>query len=158
MHLLTGQGRVGRLGYLATLVGVSIAMMVTITALLAGDPTDPSYEVSGAVPLLVVLWIWILLMNDIRRLRDLGLAWYWVFLFLVPIVQLVLLVYLLLVPGVRSESTHRLHVRPSASRRPDPEAVVAQRARLDAYHEQLFNADGTFNRDGLFDDSDLRRR
>ena len=119
-------------------------MMVTITALLAGDPTD--HLMSGAVPLLVVLWIWILLMNDIRRLRDhclvLGL--------LVPRTDRAIGAagLLLLVPGVQANTIvcmppPRAPVRPRA---------VLRRARLDAYHEQLFNADGTFNRDGLFDD------
>ena len=79
-------------------------------------------------------------------------------LWFVPIGKLILMLYASLVQEARSGSKHRLRVRPSAPRQPDPEAVMAQRARLDAYHEQLFNADGTFNRDGLFDDSDPQRR
>ena len=155
MNLFTAQGRVGRLGYLATHIGAWLAIMLALSGLVDGDPDDPNFAPSATAVMVLVLGMWVIVANEIRRLRDLGHGCYWVFLFFVPVVNMLLIFYLLFAPGIARSRRHRR--RSTSASRPDPEAVMAQRARLDAYHEQLLNPDGTFNREGLFGSSDLRR-
>jgi uncharacterized membrane protein YhaH (DUF805 family) len=101
--IISPGGRVGRLGFF--LISVGLALTVAFVGLLfipaerAGFPTeDLAYYFLG--PLLT----WIELCAIIKRLRDLGHGWVWVFLTFVPLVNGIFGLYLLFMPGVRRET------------------------------------------------------
>ncbi len=109
-------GRIGRLRYLAYSIGgnlVSMVVMVTLTALFAAmsDPVligdqvimaDPAAMTPLAMALNGIAVIAATVVTVIfvrRRLNDLNRTGWWFLLFLIPIVNLLFVVYLVFFPG-----------------------------------------------------------
>lgn len=100
-------GRIGRLRYLAYHIGTSflvgLAMLVLMpllvpTAFMAGD-TGASFMGMIAMVVLYVVILVLSVMFAKRRLNDLNRSGWWFLLFIVPIVNLLLTIYLIFFPG-----------------------------------------------------------
>ena len=101
---LAVNGRIGRLRYLAYSIGISFLLMLIMiplvgTSALMGD-------MSGASSLSVILYIALNVVAIVvsviyarRRLNDLNRSGWWFLLFIVPIVNLLLAIYLIFFPG-----------------------------------------------------------
>ena len=160
MGLLTGQGRIGRLGYFLTSVAVVVVMALAVVVMSDTDPITGEVELTAGAFGIVVLAGWLQLMNVVRRLRDLGHPWYWLFISIVPLVGWVFSLYLLFAPGI----PERAYVGPrragtAANALTGEPAMTEDEAReaYEARNEQLLNDDGSFDMDGLFRDSPIRR-
>ena len=105
--ILSFNGRIGRLRYLAYSIGTSFLLMLALMPLvgasaLMGAGVDSS--AMGAIGMLLVMVIYIAMlvfsvMFAKRRLNDLNRSGWWFLLFIVPIVNLLLTIYLVFFPG-----------------------------------------------------------
>ncbi|MEM7564412.1 MAG: DUF805 domain-containing protein [Pseudomonadota bacterium] len=104
-RIFSFQGRIGRLRYLAYGFGVGMALMVLMvpvigaSALMGGDPSDMGIVSMLIVGLLYLATIVVSIMFAKRRLNDLNRSGWWCLLFLVPLVNLAITIYILFFPG-----------------------------------------------------------
>ena len=99
-------GRIGRLRYLAYGLGVNFVLMLLVVPLMGattfmggGDPD--SMGMLGMVAMLIfyVVTIVVSVMFAKRRLNDLNRSGWWMLLFIIPIVNFLLALYLIFFPG-----------------------------------------------------------
>ncbi|MEM9518768.1 MAG: DUF805 domain-containing protein [Actinomycetota bacterium] len=157
MDLFTGQGRVGRLAYFLTSVAICIVFGVIVVATAGTDPISGDATVTSVGVFAIVLAAWLQVMNVVRRLRDLGHAWFWLFISFVPIVGWVFGLYLLFAAGLPRQAyvgPRRAGVVPAP---PVGAPVMSEREARAAHNEQFLNDDGSFDMDGLFRDSPIQR-
>jgi uncharacterized membrane protein YhaH (DUF805 family) len=101
-------GRIGRLRYLAYGVGTSIILMLLImpimgTSMLAGGFVGGEAAM-GTMTIVAMIAFYVAslvlaVMFGKRRLNDLNRSGWWFLLFLVPVVNLIMVVYLIFFPG-----------------------------------------------------------
>ena len=100
-------GRIGRLRYLAYGLGVNFVLMLVMMpimggAMFAGAAAGPeSMGILSIIAIIVfyVVTIVVSVMFAKRRLNDLNRSGWWFLLFIVPIVNLLLAIYLIFFPG-----------------------------------------------------------
>ncbi len=158
MELLTGQGRIGRLGYFLTSVVLVLATALAVVALAETDPVTGDAEFTGLGFVAVIVGSWLHLMNARRRLRDLGHGWVWLLLILVPVIGWALSLYLLFAPGIPAGAYVGPRRGPTNPLTGEPVMTERQaRKAYEARNRQLTNDDGSFDMDGLWRDSPIRR-
>ncbi|MBT8434102.1 MAG: DUF805 domain-containing protein [Gammaproteobacteria bacterium] len=97
-------GRIGRMRYLAYSIGVNFLLMLVmmplagLSAFMGGDPTSSMVGMLG-IGIFYVVTIVISVMFAKRRLNDLNRSGWWFLLFIIPIVNLLLAIYLIFFPG-----------------------------------------------------------
>lgn len=102
--IFTFNGRIGRMRYLAYGIGVNLLLMlvmvplVSATAFMGGDPGSSMIGIVG-IGLFYVVTIVISVMFAKRRLNDLNRSGWWFLLFIIPLVNLLLAIYLIFFPG-----------------------------------------------------------
>ena len=119
--VFTFNGRIGRLRYLAYSVGTSFLLMLAMMVLmpLLGVSTMVAGETGGSIvgviAMLVIYGAMLVLsvMFAKRRLNDLNRTGWWFVLFIVPIVNLLLTIYLIFFPG--SEGSNDYGPAPAAN-------------------------------------------
>ena len=162
MDALWGRGRIGRLPYFLTSVAAVTAMALAVsiwtgTHSVTGDRVveQPAYVAIG-------IGIWIQATNVIRRLHDRGHSGLWLLLLAVPVVGFVLALYLLFAPG--DPGWNRFGIPPgdggaaSAHQRHAHFAAVDEHVARTAHNQQFLDAEGHFDMDGLYRNSDIDRR
>jgi len=97
-------GRIGRMRYLAYSIGVNFLLMLVMvplagaSAFMGGDPTTSMIGMLG-IGIFYVVTIAISVMFAKRRLNDLNRSGWWFLLFIIPIINLILAIYLIFFPG-----------------------------------------------------------
>jgi len=109
--IISFKGRIGRLRYLAYSLGVSLllmAIMVPFTGLaaLSGLPGEMSTIAMIVYSLVNILSIVITVMFAKRRLNDLNRSGWYLLLFIVPVINLLLIIYLLFFSGTDGENDY----------------------------------------------------
>jgi len=102
-------GRIGRMRYLAYGIGLNIllmAVMIPLGGVTAGMGGEAGMSMLGMVMvgLFYIATIAISIMFAKRRLNDLNRSGWWFLLFLVPIVNLLMAIYLVFFPGSDSDN------------------------------------------------------
>ena len=105
--ILSFNGRIGRLRYLAYSVGTGFLLMLAMVPLvgasaLMGAGADPSAMGALATVAITVIYVAMLVLSVMfakRRLNDLNRSGWWFLVFIVPIVNLLLTIYLIFFPG-----------------------------------------------------------
>lgn len=102
--ILSFNGRIGRLRYLAYGIGANFLMMLVMiplvgaSAFMGGEAGTSTVGMIGMV-VFYAATIVVSVMFGKRRLNDLNRSGWWFLLFLVPIVNLLLAIYMLFFPG-----------------------------------------------------------
>ena len=112
-QFLSTQGRIGRLRYLAYNTGINIILMLVIGAVLAIWKAGEAMMMIGGI-LAVVLYIALIVFSVIygkRRLNDLNQSGWLFLLFLVPLVNLAMAIFLIFFRG--NESANRFGQPPA---------------------------------------------
>ncbi len=97
-------GRIGRMRYLAYGIGVNFLLMLVMvplvgaTAFMGGDSSTSLIGMVG-IGVFYVITIVVSVMFAKRRLNDLNRSGWWFLLFIIPIVNLILAIYLIFFPG-----------------------------------------------------------
>ncbi len=110
--IISFQGRIGRMRYLAYSIGVSLVMMIAMMVVMPllgasmmmvgdGGPQGMSIVSMLFIGLFYVATIVFSVMFAKRRLNDLNRSGWWFLLFLVPVVNLLLAIYLIFFPGTQ---------------------------------------------------------
>ncbi|MGF1599996.1 MAG: DUF805 domain-containing protein [Acidimicrobiales bacterium] len=155
MGIVTGQGRVGRLGYFATNLAIGAILFVLGYASLDVDDFTGQARLDPLFLVALAVGVWASYGNMIRRLHDRGLPGWWVLLSVVPFVNWALGLYLLFAPG--DPINNRYGPPPGKT---VAYSVEAQRDRVDAIaaaagrayqarNAAYLNEDGSFNMNGL---------
>ncbi len=102
-------GRIGRMRYLAYGVGINILLSIVMMPLIGfstGMGGDPTSSVLGLVLIGVFYLITIIVsvMFAKRRLNDLNRSGWWFLLFIIPLVNLLLAIYLVFFPGTHGSN------------------------------------------------------
>lgn len=97
-------GRIGRLRYLAYGVGVNLILMLVMMPIMGGtmamsDAGGQSTLGLVAMALFYLATIVFSVMFAKRRLNDLNRSGWWLLLFIVPLINLVMTIYLIFFPG-----------------------------------------------------------
>jgi uncharacterized membrane protein YhaH (DUF805 family) len=97
-------GRIGRMRYLAYGIGVNMLLSVVILPLLGASAAmggDPTTSLLGmvAIGVFYLITIVVSVMFAKRRLNDLNRSGWWFLLFIIPVVNLLLAIYLIFFPG-----------------------------------------------------------
>ena len=106
------QGRLGRLRYLAYSIGLNIILMAVMvplmgaTAFMGGDSGEMSVLTMAMVGLFYVVTIVVSIMFGKRRLNDLNRSGWWFLLFIIPLVNLALAIYMLFFPGTTGSNNY----------------------------------------------------
>ncbi|MCP4766544.1 MAG: DUF805 domain-containing protein [Gammaproteobacteria bacterium] len=116
--ILSFNGRIGRLRYLAYGVGSSFLFILAMIPLgaasaIMGGETGPSGIGMIGIGVLYIAMIVVSVMFGKRRLNDLNRGGWWLLLFLVPIVNLLLSIYMVFFPG--SEGDNNFGSAPQAN-------------------------------------------
>jgi len=116
-------GRIGRLRYLAYGIGVNALLMLVIVPLMGGAAimggatmgSESGMSMIGIVLVAVfyILAIMASVMFGKRRLNDLNRSGWWFLLFIVPLVNLALTIYVLFFPG--SQGSNNFGSAPAAN-------------------------------------------
>ena len=107
-------GRIGRLRYLAYGLGVNFVLMLVMfplmgaTAFVGGAAGPESMGVLGmaVIGIFYVATIVVSVMFAKRRLNDLNRSGWWFLLFIIPIVNLLLAIYLIFFPGTDGSNNY----------------------------------------------------
>ena len=97
-------GRIGRLRYLAYVVGLNALLMTVMLPIMGGaafmgDESGMSIIVTVLVVVFYVAAFVLSVMFGKRRLNDLNRSGWWFLVFIIPIVNLLLTIYVLFFPG-----------------------------------------------------------
>lgn len=122
--IISFQGRIGRMRYLAYSIGVSLVMMIVMMVVMpllgasmimvgGGGPEGLSVVSMLFIGAFYVLTIVFSVMFAKRRLNDLNRSGWWFLLFLVPVVNLLLAIYLIFFPG--SQGSNNFGPAPAAN-------------------------------------------
>ena len=105
-NILSFNGRLGRMRYLAYGMGISMAFMVVLTLIgtMLGVAVGAAGDVGGVVGILFLVIVYggaivLMVMFGKRRLNDLNRSGWWMLLSIVPIANLLLSIYMLFFPG-----------------------------------------------------------
>jgi len=107
--VLSFNGRIGRLRYLAYGVGSSFLLMLAMiplgaASMVMGGDTGPSPIALVGIGLLYIAMIVVSVMFGKRRLNDLNRSGWWFLLFIVPIANLLLSIYVMFFPGTDGDN------------------------------------------------------
>ena len=97
-------GRIGRMRYLAYGIGVNLVLTAVVLPLIGASAAmggDPTTSLLGmvAIGIFYLATIVVSVMFAKRRLNDLNRSGWWFLLFIIPIVNLLLAIYLVFCPG-----------------------------------------------------------
>ena len=157
MDLLSGSGRAGRLAYLLTSLAISLVLVVAVLATSDTEPFTGELQPTLETYVVVVFGMYLQLMNIVRRLRDLGHRWYWVIIGVIPVLGVLFALYLLFAPGIPSRGPGGMRRPGSGPPPPVGEPLIDERAAREAHNQQFLTDDGSFDMDGLYRDSPVRR-
>ncbi|MES9857044.1 MAG: DUF805 domain-containing protein [Sedimenticola sp.] len=117
---LTASGRIGRLRYLAYAAGINLLFyllmipLVGTTAFMGGIQPESAAGIGGIIT--IALYIVIIVFSIIfgkRRLNDLDRSGWFLLLFLIPIINIILAIYMIFFSG--SEGANRFGSAPVAN-------------------------------------------
>lgn len=122
--IISFQGRIGRMRYLAYSIGVSLVTMIVMMVVMpllgasmlmvgGSGPEGLSIVSMLFVGVFYVVTIVFSVMFAKRRLNDLNRSGWWFLLFLVPVVNLLLAIYLIFFPG--SQGNNNFGPAPAAN-------------------------------------------
>lgn len=118
--IFSASGRIGRLRYLAYVTGMNLLLYAIFIPLMGGTafmtegPAEMMASISGLVMILFyILTIVLSIIFAKRRLNDLDKTGWFLLLFLVPIVNLILAIYMIFFRG--SEGENRFGAAPVAN-------------------------------------------
>ncbi len=103
-RVLSFNGRIGRMRYLAYGIGVNLLLMIVMvpiiaaTAAMGGGAGDSTLVLLASIVIYLLTFI-VSIMFAKRRLNDLNRGGWWFLLILIPIVNLALAIYLIFFPG-----------------------------------------------------------
>ena len=110
-RFLSFHGRIGRLRYLAYGFGLSMLLMLAIIPLIGasalmggGSPESMGPVTMILVGIIYVAAIVVSIMFAKRRLNDLNRSGWWCLLFLVPLVNFAITIYILFFPGTQGSN------------------------------------------------------
>lgn len=104
-------GRIGRLRYLAYGIGINLALMMVMgpllgaSAVMGGDPTTSVLGIA-AIGIFYLVTIVVSVMFAKRRLNDLNRSGWWFLLFIIPLANLLLTIYLVFFPGTAGDNNY----------------------------------------------------
>jgi uncharacterized membrane protein YhaH (DUF805 family) len=113
--IISFNGRIGRMRYIAYSIGASFLLMLVMMPLIgmstffgaaAGGEAGMSVLAMLGMAFYYVAAILISVMYAKRRLNDLNRSGWWFLLFIVPIVNLLLAIYLIFFPGTDGPNKH----------------------------------------------------
>ncbi len=107
-EIFTFQGRIGRLRYIAYYLGANTLLMLFIAvlmALFADSDAAPMIANIGIVAIYIVSLV-LSIMFTKRRLNDLNRSGWWFLLYLVPVLNLILGIYLIFFSGTDSSNDY----------------------------------------------------
>jgi len=113
--IISFKGRIGRMRYLAYSIGASLLLMAVMMPLVgmsailgvgAGGEAGMSMLGMLGIAVYYVVAILISVMYAKRRLNDLNRSGWWFLLFIVPVVNLLLAIYLIFFPGTDGPNDH----------------------------------------------------
>jgi uncharacterized membrane protein YhaH (DUF805 family) len=151
MDFLTGGGRISRQRFLL------VAMLVSASSALAWQWTTYVHPVTDAFIIerdgyaVAVAFVWLQSMNAVRRLHDRGLSGYTVLVGLVPVLNVLWLLYLLFAPSTPTSNKwgpnpfshpYRANVKTAFNSEKD-------RTEREAANKHFLNEDGSYDFDGL---------
>ncbi len=113
--IISFQGRIGRMRYLAYSIGISLVMMIAMmvimpllgaSMMMAGGSGPESMSIVSLlfIGIFYVVTIVFSVMFAKRRLNDLNRSGWWFLLFLVPVVNLLMAIYLIFFPGTQGSN------------------------------------------------------
>ncbi len=113
--IISFQGRIGRMRYLAYSIGVSLVMMIAMMVVMpmlgasmamvgGGGPEGMSMIGLVFIGIFYIATIVFSVMFAKRRLNDLNRSGWWFLLFLVPVVNLLMAIYLIFFPGTQGSN------------------------------------------------------
>ena len=113
--IISFQGRIGRLRYLAYSIGISLVLMVAMMVIMpllgasmvmvgGGAPGGMSIVSMLVIGIVYVATFVFSIMFAKRRLNDLNRSGWWFLLFFVPVVNLLLAIYLIFFPGTQGNN------------------------------------------------------
>lgn len=102
-------GRIGRLRYLAYGIGINVLLMLVMFPIMGGAALMGGEAEMSMAGILVAAVFYLLaivasVMFGKRRLNDLNRSGWWFLLFIVPLVNLLLVIYVLFFPGTQSSN------------------------------------------------------
>ncbi len=111
-------GRIGRMRYLAYGIGVNMLLSIVMVPLLGASAAmggDPTTSMLGmvAIGVFYLITIVVSVMFAKRRLNDLNRSGWWFLLFIIPVVNLLLAIYLIFFPG--TDGSNRFGPAPVAN-------------------------------------------
>ncbi len=100
LNILSFSGTLTRMEYFVTLlVNLTIVGALDLTSSILDNVFPPeAVLIFLIVAPMIVLWIWIGIVSAIKRIRDVGWSQYTLVLFIVPIVNIVVILLLLYIP------------------------------------------------------------
>lgn len=163
MEFLTFSGRAGRLEYLG--IAIAASVVHTVNAMVFVDFDEFGGGASVTSPLFLILFVGATLVTwsaAIRRCHDLGRSGFFLLWQFVPLLGLFAAFYLLLARG--DDMKNRFGAPPwSVTNRAEKRAELERVARTAAMAEQVnpekawVTGDGTFDMDGLWNESNISR-
>lgn len=108
--IISFNGRIGRLRYLAYAMGINFVLMLVMvpimgaSAFMGGSPESMSAVSMVLIAVLYIATIVVSVMFAKRRLNDLNRSGWWCLLFIVPIANLLLALYMLFFPGTDGDN------------------------------------------------------
>ena len=154
MNFLTGGGRISRQRFLlvALLLTAILFLMSRWTTYV--HPLSNRFIIEREGYVVAVAVVWLQAMNAVRRLHDRGLNGYSVLLFLLPAVNVLLLLYLLLAPSLPSSNKWGPNPfsHPYRAQAKSPFNLERDRAERAQANKHFLNEDGSYDFDGLLGD------
>jgi len=108
--IISFRGRIGRMRYLAYAMGLNLLLMLVMVPVMGlagftgGSPDSMSAFAMLTVGVFYIATIVISVMFAKRRLNDLDRSGWWCLLFIVPIANLLLAIYMLFFPGTDGDN------------------------------------------------------
>ena len=154
MNFLTGGGRISRQRFLLVALLLSAILFLISRWTTYVHPVTDRFIIEREGYVVAVAVVWLQAMNAVRRLHDRGMNGYSVLLFLLPAVNVLLLLYLLLAPSLPSSNKWGPNPfsHPYRAQAKTPFNLDRDRAERAQANKHFLNEDGSYDFDGLLGD------
>jgi uncharacterized membrane protein YhaH (DUF805 family) len=103
------KGRIGRLRYLAYGVGTSMILMVVMIPIMAASGLAGGEQAMGVMAIAAMIAFYVAsiilaVMFAKRRLNDMNRSGWWFLLFIVPLINLIMTIYVIFFPGTQGSN------------------------------------------------------
>lgn len=153
-----GRGRTGRLNYFFMSIGIWVIAAIPLVMVSSTDPFTGELIIGPIGWMVIAIACWAGVANTIRRAHDINRRGWYVLLTWIPIVGLIIGLQLLFEPGTHGPNVHGIAAGtgthdPKANQVAAEKIYAEQEAASVAGATEYYNDDGSFNMDGLFDNS-----